>query len=134
MISYTKTLIDMALTLIKCTDDAFDDVENSDFKLCKEINTAYGVAAVVSINIHYTFPFNDSKSSISISVDNASVFEISFKHNERCDDDWKLDAFKNNSDKNLLLLNVASEALASLMMDMVHEYSTRDPSLQPKTK
>lgn len=134
MISYTETLINMALSLIKCTADAFDDVEISDFKMCKEINTAYDVDAVVSINLKYNIPGEDNRSSISIDIDDTPVFKISFKYNGFTDDDWKLDAFNNNSDKNLLLLNVASEALASLMMDMVHEYSTRDPSLQPNTK
>ena len=121
--------------------DAFSDVQNNDFGLKKEINTAYGVTAVVSINLNYNIPGEDNRSSISIDIDDTPVFKISFKYNEFTDDDWKLDAFNwkldtfnNNSDKKLLLLNVASEALASLMMDMIHEYSTRCPSLQPETK
>lgn len=107
MISSTKTICSLALSLIKCMADAFDDVLNNDFRLEKEINTAYGVTAV-----------------------------ISFKYNEFTDDDWKLTDFKDNRDRNKynrdrkwLLLNVASEALGRLMIDMVHEYSSECPSL-----
>ena len=139
MISSTKTFTSLALSLIKCMADAFSDVNNNDFGLDEEINTAYGVTAVVSININYTIPLENNKSSISIDIDDRSIFKISFKYNEFRDNDWKLVTFDDNRDsnddrdKNILLLNVASEALVKLMMDMVHEYSTLYPSLHPKT-
>lgn len=136
MIISTKTICSLALSLIKCMADAFDDVMNNDFGLKKEINTAYGVTAVVSVNLNHNIPGEDNLSSISIDIDDTSVFKISFKYNEFTDDDWKLNAFNDNRarnndnrDKYWLLLNVSSEALVKLMMDMVHEYSRICPSL-----
>lgn len=136
MISSTETICSLALSLIKCMADAFDDVLNNDFRLEKEINTAYGVTAVISVNLNYTIPGEDNRSSISIDIYGTSVFKISFKYNEFTDDDWKLTDFKDNRDRNKynrdrkwLLLNVASEALVWLMIDMVHEYSSECPSL-----
>ena len=137
MIISTETICSLALSLIKCVADAFDDVWNNDFRLEKEINTAYGVTAVISVNLNYTIPGEeDNRSSISIDIYGTSVFKISFKYNEITDDDWKLTDFKDSRDRNKdnrdrkwLLLNVASEALVMLMMDMVHEYSSECPSL-----
>lgn len=140
MIRNTLTLCSIASTLLKCIQDT-ENVYGRRGRLetNKLINTTYGVAVYVSVDMKYGW--DDNRSSISIKIDNKSIFKISFKY---INDDWKLDAFIDNSDKNTLLLdavseallvklkindkntlllNVVSEALVNLMMDMVHAMS-----------
>ena len=125
MIRDTLTLCSLASTLLKCMQDT-ENVRGhrGGLALDREIKTTYGVAVYVSVDMQYGWDdaFGDyNRSSISIEIDNKSIFKISFNY---IDDDWKLDTFNDDRKrKTQRKLNAASEALVKLMMDMVHASS-----------
>lgn len=125
MIRDTLTLCSLASTLLKCIQDT-ENVrgQRGGLALDREIKTTYGVAVYVSLDMQYGWDdaFGDyNRSSISIEIDNKSIFKISFNY---IDDDWKLDTFNDDRKrKTQRKLNAASEALVKLMMDMVHASS-----------
>lgn len=119
MIRDTLTLCSLASALLNCILDTENlrghrgriDLGN------KEIETTYGVTVYVSIDMLYGWDY-DNRASMSIDIDNKSIFKISFKY---IDDDWKLVTFNDDRDMNKYRkLNAASEALIKLMMNMVH--------------
>jgi hypothetical protein len=119
MIRDTLTLCSIASALLNCILDTENlrghrgriDLGN------KEIETTYGVTVYVSIDMLYGWDY-DNRASMSIDIDNKSIFKISFKY---IDDDWKLVTFNDDRDMNKYRkLNAASEALIKLMMNMVH--------------
>lgn len=124
MITNTSTLCSIASALIKCIQDTWEYRDCTGRRgrlgLSRGIETTNGAAYISVDMVEYAHPdFDYNESSISIEIDNRLIFKIKFKYIN----DWKLDAFIDNSNKNLILLDVASEALIKMMMDMVHATS-----------
>jgi hypothetical protein len=124
MIRDTLTLCSIASTLLKCIQDT-ENVrgQRGGLALSREIKTTYGIAVYVSVDMTYGWDdaYGNNRSSISIEIDNKSIFKIYFKY---IDDDWKLVTFNDDRKrKTQRKLNAASEALVKLMMDMVHASS-----------